>query len=429
MTTGHGQKNRNIQRTTLALLSEVPAAAWILVLVAALGYFVDIYDLILFSVVRTKSLKSLGLADADITSQGMLLLNLQMTGMLVGGVVFGVLGDRLGRLSVLFGSILLYSSANFANAFVDTTFWYGVLRFTAGFGLAGELGAGVTLVSETLPRHLRGVGTTIVAAVGVSGALLAWWVASSFDWRAAYVVGGVMGLLLLLLRVKVAESSMFKRAADHGVSRGKFFQLFNSWSRFKRFIGCVLIGMPLWYTVGVLVTLSPEFAKALEVEGLVEGGRAISFCYGGLVVGDFASGFLSQMMRSRRRAIMVFLLMLLAFILGYFQLHGISADSYYWVCAVVGFGSGYWAMFATVAAEQFGTNLRATVATSAPNFVRGSLVLISGAFLYLKPSMGILNAGLIVGLGVMALSFLGVSLIRETFSEDLDFFEVDEVPL
>jgi len=401
--------------------------AWILVLVAALGYFVDIYDLILFSVVRTRSLKSLGLDEQAILTEGVTLLNLQMTGMLIGGVFFGVLGDRLGRLSVLFGSILLYSLANFANAFVADTTWYGILRFAAGFGLAGELGAGITLVTESLPRHLRGLGTTFVATVGVSGALLAWWVSSHFDWRGAYIVGGVMGLTLLVLRVKVVESNMFAKAVEKKVSRGNFFHLFSSWSRLGRFAGCVLMGMPLWYTVGLLVTLSPEFAQELGVTGPVDGGRAVFFCYGGLVVGDLASGFLSQVLKSRKRAILVFLVMLFVNILAYFRWRGLSPDEYYLLCGVLGFTSGYWAMFATVAAEQFGTNLRATAATSAPNFVRGALVLISGAFLFLRPAYGTLTAGLAVGLAVMALAFLGLFIIRETFASDLDFLEFEEV--
>ncbi len=268
-----------------AYFSGASKNAWLLVLVAALGYFVDIYDLILFSVVRVKSLRSLWLDEQSLLPAGVMLLNLQMIGMLLGGVFFGVLGDRLGRLSVLFGSILLYSVANFANGFVNDITWYGVLRFIAGFGLAGELGAGITLVSETLPKHLRGIGTTVVATVGVSGALLAWFVASHFDWRNAYIVGGAMGMALLFLRIGVVESELFTGLSSKAVSRGNFFHLFSSWSRVRRFVGCVLVGMPIWYTVGILVTLSPEFSKELGVSGVIDGGSAVFYCYGGLILG------------------------------------------------------------------------------------------------------------------------------------------------
>jgi MFS family permease len=395
----------------------------LLVLVAALGYFVDIYDLILFSVVRVPSLKDLGLSGQALTDQGVLLLNLQMTGMLLGGITFGVLGDKLGRLSVLFGSILLYSLANLANAFAHDMSTYALLRFVAGFGLAGELGAGITLVAETLPKEWRGLGTTIVASVGVSGALLAWFVAAHFEWRAAYGVGGGMGLLLLLLRVGVVESGLFKSLREKEIPRGDIFLFFRSGHRLRRFLGAVLVGIPIWYIVGILVTLSPEFANALGVEGAVEGGRSVFFCYSGLVLGDLASGLLSQWLRSRKRAIGLFLALTSLGIAGYFTARGLSSLHFYWLCLFLGFSSGYWAMFATVAAEQFGTNLRATVATSAPNFVRGSLVPVSALFMALKTVYGILPAGVAVGAIVMALSFVGLSLLHESYGTSLDFDE------
>lgn len=397
--------------------------AWILVAVAALGYFVDIYDLILFSVVRVESLKGLGLPEQAVLAEGVKLINLQMFGMILGGIFFGIMGDRTGRLSVLFGSILLYSVANIANAFVHDTYWYGILRFIAGFGLAGELGAGITLVTETLPKHLRGWGATLVSAVGVTGAICAWLVATSTDWRTAYIVGGVMGLSLLLLRVGVAESHIFENLRTKAVSRGNFLLLFTSWSRLSRFVGCVMVGMPLWYTIGILVTLTPEFARELGIQGVVDGGRAIFFCYAGQVIGDLSIGFLSQTLKARKRAIRAFLWLLLGLMITYFRLQGVSAEIYYYFCLCLGVASGYWAMFATVAAEQFGTNLRATAATSAPNFVRGSLVLINSAFLFLKPSLGTLEAAFAVGVVVFAVAFVGLSMMHETFALDLNYEE------
>jgi predicted MFS family arabinose efflux permease len=374
-------------------------------------------------VVRVPSLRGIGLTDQDLLDKGVLLLNLQMTGMLLGGVAFGVLGDKFGRVSVLFGSILTYSVANLANAFVHDIHTYALLRLIAGFGLAGELGAGITLVAETLPKEKRGIGTTIVASVGMIGALMAWGVAKTFDWRTAFIVGGVMGLALLLLRMGVFESGMFKNVCEKGVRRGEFFMLFNSRSRMRRFFGSVMMGVPLWFMVGVMITLSPEFAQVLNVQGLVEGGTSVFYCYSGLVFGDMCSGLLSQYLRSRKKSI-AFSLILFAIGMAYFFLRrGESVGEFYALCFFLGFSCGYWAMFATVAAEQFGTNMRATVATCTPNFVRGSLVPVSAAFMALKSDLGILNSGMVIGACVMTLGFLGLYMIDESYGKSMEFEE------
>lgn len=398
---------------------------YLAVVIAALGYFVDIYDLILFSIVRVPSLRSIGLTDAEITSQGLLLLNLQMAGMLVGGVLFGVLGDRKGRLSVLFGSIFLYSIANILNGWVQTVEQYAVLRFIAGIGLAGELGAGITLVAEMIPKDKRGYGTTIVSSVGVSGALLAWYMASAFDWRTAYFFGGAMGLTLLFLRVGVLESGLFQNLAksNHAVRRGDFLSLFKDRSKLRRFANGIAIGAPLWFVVGILITLSPEFSKALNGTEPVDAGRSVFFCYAGLVVGDIMAGLLSQWLKSRKKVIFGFLSATTISVIAFFNLENLSANEFYLLTFILGLGVGYWVLFVTVAAEQFGTNLRATVATSTPNFVRGSLVAISLLFSCLKPSFGMLNAGLITGLLTLAVSFVGLYFVDETFHKDLDYLE------
>lgn len=395
----------------------------VLVLVAALGYFVDIYDLILFSVVRIPSLRDLGLHESDLLEQGVFLLNLQMAGMLLGGILFGVLGDKRGRVSVLFGSILLYSIANFLNAFVSSIEQYALLRFIAGIGLAGELGAGITLVTESLPREKRGLGTTIVASVGVSGALLAWYIASAYHWRTAYIVGGVMGFALLLLRLGVFESGLFENLRKKEIARGDLTMIFKSRSCLRRFVGSVLIGAPLWYVVGILITLSPEFAQALGVKGAIEGGKAVFYNYAGLVFGDLASGLFSQYLRNRKRAIGTFLMLVGVGICIYFFNYGMLADNFYYVCFFLGIAAGYWAMFVTVAAEQFGTNLRATVATSVPNLVRGSLIPISAAFMFLREPLGILVSGFTVGAVVLGLSFVGLWMIDETYATSMEFEE------
>ena len=340
------------------------------VLVSALGYFVDIYDLVLFSIVRVPSLNDLGIVGEENLKTGFFLLNIQMTGMLIGGIIWGIWGDKKGRLSVLFGSIFLYSVANIANAFVTSIDAYAVLRLIAGIGLAGELGAAVTLVSEILPKELRGYGTAVVAAIGVSGAVAAGLIADSFHWQTAYLIGGILGLILLIMRIRMFESGMFKTVKQSNVSKGNFLKLFTSKERFFRYINCVLIGLPIWFVIGVLVTSSPEFSKVLKVQGnILTAGKPIMFAYIGLIMGDFTSGFLSQLIKSRKKVVGIFLILSLIFILVYLFSHNISVTFFYATCVALGFAIGYWAVFVTIGSEQFGTNLRATVTTTVPNFI------------------------------------------------------------
>lgn len=393
------------------------------VIVAALGYFVDIYDLVLFSIVRVPSLKALGLSGQELIDRGVFLLNMQMAGMLVGGVVWGVLGDRKGRLSIMFGSILLYSLANIANGMVTTLPAYAALRFMAGIGLAGELGAGITLVSEVLHKSVRGYGTMVVASVGVSGAILANFVAKSFEWRNAFYIGGALGLLLLVTRISVAESGMFRQMESAVVRKGNFLSLFTDRRRFGRYLHSILIGIPTWFVVGIPITFSPEFAKALGVTGAVSAGNAVMFCYLGLVFGDFASGLLSQLLRSRRKVVFIFLLLTVAGVAWYFLAGGVSPALFYGICAFLGFGSGYWAIFVTIAAEQFGTNLRATVATTVPNFVRGMVVPITMLFQLCRKEFGLQPGAIAVGALCLVIALFSLWRLEETFHKDLDYFE------
>lgn len=397
---------------------------WPALILASLGYFVDIYDLILFSIVRVPSLKELGVTGDALMNDGLLLLNLQMTGMLVGGIFFGILGDKKGRLSVLFLSILMYSLANFANGFVQSVEAYAALRFIAGVGLAGELGAGITLVSEILPKEKRGYGTTIIASVGMGGALLAWVVADTLSWRSAYYVGGGMGLALLFLRIGVFESGLFDKMKEHShVSKGNFFQIFSTKARLKKFIACIAVGAPLWYVIGLLITLSPEFAVPLEVQGEVQAGKSVFYSYAGLIFGDLASGLISQYFKSRRKSVLLFLTLTTISCGLFFFMKGLTVEQFYALTFVMGISVGYWAMFVTIAAEQFGTNLRATVATSTPNFVRASVVPISIGFNSLKEVTSIWTSGLIVGVVIMLISLWGYFNIQETFHQNLDFVE------
>jgi putative MFS transporter len=393
------------------------------VIVAALGYFVDIYDLILFSIVRVQSLKSIGLTGQEILDKGVFLLNMQMAGMLLGGILWGILGDKKGRVKILFGSIFLYSLANIANGFVNSIEGYAIWRFIAGVGLAGELGAGVTLVLESLPKHSRGYGTMLVASVGVSGAILANWIAKHFDWRISYFIGGGLGALLLLMRIGVYESGMYKQIENADVSKGNFLMLFNNKDRFLKYIWSILIGIPIWFCVGVLITFSPEFAKAMNVLGAIKAGDAIMFCYIGLVFGDFVSGFLSQYFKSRKKIILLFLFLCSLSISFYFMLHEASQLSFYLVSSLIGFSVGYWAVFITIAAEQFGTNIRATVASTVPNFIRGTVIPITFLFQLIKGKLGILNAGAIVGTICILIAFYSLFRLQDTFHKDLDYIE------
>lgn len=392
------------------------------VIVIAMGYFVDIYDLILFGVVRVQSLKELGLDEAGIMHWGSIILNAQMFGMLIGGILWGIMGDKKGRMSVLFASIIMYSVANTLNAFVTSVEQYAFLRFIAGIGLAGELGAGVTLVAEILPKEKRGYGVMTIAAFGVLGVVAANLVASVFDWRNAYIFGGLLGFLLLVLRFSVKESSMFVHI-NKDVKRGDFLLLFKRGDLFIKYIKAILIGVPLWYVVGILVMFSPEFAKTLSISGEVKAGMALMYCYIGLSVGDLASGILSQKLQSRKRAYTIFLIISALTVLYYYSLQGASVNEFYFAMFLLGFFCGYWALFITMAAEQFGTNIRATVATTVPNFVRGSVVPVTSSFMLLKDSLGVLGSGAVVGIVVFTLGFVMLYYTRETFHEDLDYIE------
>lgn len=393
------------------------------ILVAALGYFVDIFDLTLFAMVRVSSLTDLGLTGEALTTNGVWLLNAQMIGMLIGGILWGMLGDRLGRVQVLFGSILMYSLANIANAYVQDVNTYALLRFVAGIGLAGEIGAGITLVAELMPKEKRGLATTFVAAIGIAGAVFGATLVQYVEWRTAYIIGGVMGLVLLVVRAGVHESGLFKRLAVSTEAPRADLRLLLTRDRFPRYLACILIGVPIWYFVGVVVTFSPEIGQSLGMSEPLVAAKGIFYTYLGLTFGDISSGILSQWLKSRRKAILVFMLASLAFTALALNLHNGSATAFYGMCLCAGFFLGYWALMLTTATEQFGTNIRSTVTATVPNFVRGATVILTSAFAALKPSLGALGAAQAVGVATFAFAILAVFALRETFSTDLDFVE------
>ncbi len=393
------------------------------VIVAALGYLVDMYDLFLFSIVRVPSLTALGLSGPNLLKDGVMMLNMQMAGLLVGGIFWGILGDKKGRLSVLFGSILIYSLANIANGFVQTVPQYAVLRFIAGIGLAGELGAGITLVSEILPRKIRGYGTTLVATMGVFGAILAYFVADIFAWRASYFIGGGLGLVLLVMRVRVFESGIFLKSKKSDIKRGNILMLFNNKERFFRYLKCILIGLPIWFVVGVLITFSPELGEAMGLDAPVKAGIAVILSFGAQAFGNITSGLLSQYTQSRKKIIGLFIILSFCFSLLYLLMPMDSVNVFYMMCVFLGFSNGYWTLFITVAAELFGTNMRATVATTVPNFVRGAVIPITTLFLFLKTDWGIINSALFLGLCTTVIALLALYSLNETFHKDLNYNE------
>ena len=394
------------------------------VIVAALGYFVDIYDLLLFGIVRIPSLVSLGLSEEAVSSVGASILNWQMTGLLIGGILWGVLGDKKGRLSVLFGSIITYSLANIACGFVQDADTYKILRFVAGVGLAGELGAGITLVSEILPKELRAIGTSLVAGIGLLGAIVAYFTVEFFEWRYAYFIGGGLGIALLLLRIGVFESGIFQQVRDQKhVQRGNFFMLLTNKDRLIRYLKCIGIGLPTWFVIGILATFSNEFGKALGIEETIKPGLAIMWCYVGLSVGDLASGFISHALKSRKKAVFIFMLFTAICTIIYLYAGISTAGQLYFLAVLLGLGIGYWAMFVTIGAEQFGTNLRATAATTIPNMVRGTVVGMTTLFAFFKTSFAVTDAGALVGLICFIIGFYCILTISETHGRDLDFLE------
>lgn len=404
------------------------------VIVAALGYFVDIYDLLLFTIVREPSLQGIGVVLTDkvqVLAASTKIINWQMVGLLIGGVIWGTIGDKKGRLSVLFGSIALYSIANFFTGYVQTVDQYAWARFIAGVGLAGELGAGITLVSELLPKEKRGIGTSLVAGIGLFGAVFAYFIfkASSDPdhWRLCYKIGGGLGVLLLLLRISVAESGMFKNVKEQeGIQRGNFFMFLNNSKRFKKYFLAILIGLPTWYVIGVLVNLSNRFAKEMYGDNQIESGRAIMYAYVGIAIGDILIGLVSQYFKSRKKALLSFYLLSMVALVLFFSNYNNSDARMYGICGLLGFSTGFWAIFITMGAEQFGTNLRATAATTIPNMVRGALPLINLMFLDLFQKnwgWGLLQSGIVTGCVVMSITMVAFYFTEETFHKDLNYVE------
>lgn len=409
---------------------------WWIIIIASLGYFVDIYDLILFQVVKKDSLRALGITgDAELFQWETYLFNFQMSGMLIGGLLWGILGDKKGRIKVLFGSILVYSLANICNAFVTNVESYAIFRLLAGIGLAGELGAGITLVVESMHKDKRGYGTMIIVTFGALGAVVASLVgkegeqiAKAFNlsfagWQVTYIVGGVMGLLLLALRAGAYESGMYKDVEAGGTKRGHFAMLFTK-QNFPKYLRCILTGLPIWFVVGILIAFSDKFADYVGVVGgKVTVGKAVMYSYIGLSVGDLFSGLFSQWFRNRIKVVTGYIITLAIAFIYYIHMSQVSIDMFYFMCFALGASTGFWALFVTIASEQFGTNIRSTVSNTVPNFVRGATVPMTAGFKKITEVWGIYPAAITIGVIAISLSLYGILKSEETFSKDLDYLE------
>ncbi len=397
---------------------------YLAVIAAALGYFVDLYDIVLFGVVRVTSLQAIGITGDALISKGILLQNLQFIGMLIGGVAWGIIGDKMGRKWALLATITLYSTANVANGFINDIDTYALLRFIAGFGLAGELGAGITLVSEILPKNYRGYGTTVISFLGLVGALTASYVGGSFDWRVAYFVGGVMGFLVLALRVMtLRESEMFEQQKNAAHSHGDILMFFRSGTLMLKLLLVIAVGVPIWYVSGIVITFSPEFGSALNLSRSITAAETLKWQAIGLAVGSGLSGIFSEWLKSRKRVVWFCFITMAVLTVALLNMAGATAEMFMLVVLAVGLGQGYWTVFLTMAAENFGTNIRATVATSVPNFVRSMVVPMSLWLNFVRHDLGLINSALMIGGIVFVIAFTALWFLKETYGKDINYIE------
>ncbi|HLO43325.1 MAG TPA: MFS transporter [Leadbetterella sp.] len=393
------------------------------IIASALGFFVDLYDIMILSVVRKPSLLAMGVPEAELLSKGVWLINIQMVGMLLGGFIWGVIGDKMGRLSVLFGSIILYSTATFANAYAPNFEIYLLLRFLAGVGLAGELGAAITLVTEQMPQKFRGIGPAIIGGCGMLGAIFGAFIGGKYSWEFTYQLGGGLGFVLLILRLGVLESGLFNEMKGKTSNRGDLRLLFKNKDYIKKYISICVLGFPVWYVNGVVMTFTPEIAKAWGMNEIPSVSTVVIYYFIGLTFGDLTGGFVSQYFQSRKKAIRLYLSMYALAAVVFFVIGNTSTLIYNSLILFLGFCVGYSIVLLTLAAEQYGTNIRATVTTSSLNILRATVIPQTLLFEFLNPYIGTVNSAMVVGVIAILLAFWGLSNLEETFHKDLNYME------
>ncbi len=394
------------------------------IVASSMGFFVDLYDIIIVSVLRRSSLLDLGIAEADLQAKGVLLLNTQMAGMLLGGFLWGMLGDKKGRLSVLFGSIALYSITTFLHAYAPNYEVYLLLRFLAGIGLAGELGAAVTLVSEQMPPKWRGMGPAIIGSFGMLGAVAGAYIGGHYSWQFTYQLGGGMGLVLLLLRLGVMESGLYRNLQGAQVRQGDLWLVLRDRKQLLKYCAIILMGFPGWFVNGVVMTFTPEIAAGMGMQEIPSVSMVFTVFFLGFTFGDFSCGLVSQWLQSRKKAIFRYLSAFTLLMITYFAIGYRSVQIYYTLFFLMGISVGYTIVLITNGAEMFGTNIRSLVTTSSLNLLRASVIPQATLFNLLTHSMGAAKAAALVGILSVAIAFWAYTQLEETFHKDLNYVDV-----
>jgi MFS transporter, putative metabolite:H+ symporter len=381
------------------------------------GYFIDIFDLVLFSTLRISSFEELKITDP--TYWTVVFFNLQMTGILVGGIFWGKMADIKGRSWSFMGTILVFSIANIINGLTSSLTVYGICRFIAGFGLAGEMGSGIALICEKVPDEKRSLYLGFVSSLGCIGAVLSGWLGDIVYWRYLFIGSGFAGILLTLLRKNLLEPDLFRKTATLNIPRGQWKTLFQSPPDLIRFILLIFLGIPMWYIIGILWSFSTEMTSTIGLN-IFTSGQAILWGYVGVWMGDMLMPFVSQFLKSRIFTIQICLIMMLLGVIYLFQFQPHSLLSFQLTHIFLGFTIGYWAVYATLCGESFGTNIRALTSTSLPSLIRFSSIPMMIIYQYGRDENE-LNIALGMGLTVLCISMITTYFIKDTFQKDIDF--------
>lgn len=404
----------------------------LLILVASLGYFVDAYDLIIASVVRSSAIVELGLAQVgtpEHTKYAQLFEYVQSAGILLGGIIFGVYSDKKGRKKALYYSIAIYSIANILNGllsasvpFVGTV--YCILRFICGFALAAELSIGIVMISETMKAKHRGYGTMIVVSFGILGAVLA---AVLFEfigihWQTLYLIGGIAGVLLLIFRFSVKETNPFLDLENQESERGSWVMIFKNRRLLKILFNAILLGFPIYFFISIPIKFATDYGKELGLT--IKGTIPIIVFYIAMSVSDIIANYLCQLFENRKKVLYFYLgLCTISVFLLHFYPPTTPEQYFYLFSPLMGFASGYWALLITFTNEQIGTNIRSTYTTAVPNVVRSLFIPIQLLLTVLQPTFGTSTSVFYIGVLAVILALLGLYSLKETWGKNLKFID------